>query len=326
MERRASHLRYSVYGLLLESDVPLPGLAPSNTDRDAHVVVCVEPDEYFPPAATEFPWYVSEWLDEGTGKPALTISHVIADGSFTFRYAEGVEFRVDAGGGRVVARFASRSCFADMVTFLTGPVLGVLLRMRGVIALHASAIDVGEKAIVLAGDAFAGKSTTAVMFARMGCRILTEDIAPLSLARGRVTVSSGCTDVALRPDAVKRLYGSVDALPKFSDNWDKHRLDLAATGAFTHGSLPVAAIYMLTNHARIADVPCVMPMSSGEAMVELLANIYGNRLLHPELRLRELDTVHHVVSTIPVKAAVTGGRNSPVERFCEVVLDDVRAS
>jgi len=46
----------------------------------------------------------------------------------------------------------------------------------------------------------------------------------------------------------------------------------------------------------------------------------------PKLRLRELDTVHHVVSTIPVKAAVTGGRSSPVERFCEVVLDDVRAS
>jgi len=84
----------------------------------------------------------------------------------------------------------------------------------------------------------------------MGCRILTEDIAPLSLVRGRVTVSSGCTEIALRPDAVKRLYGSADALPKFSDTGTKHRLDLAATGAFTHGSLPVAAIYMLTNHAR----------------------------------------------------------------------------
>jgi hypothetical protein len=115
-------------------------------------------------------------------------------------------------------------------------------------------------------------------------------------------------------------------LPRFSSNWEKRRLDIAAAGAFSPGALPLAAVYMLTNHGGVADAPCVSLMSSRDAMMELLANIYGNRLFHSELRLRELDTMHHVVSTVPVKAAVTGGRGTPVERFCEVVLDDVRAS
>jgi hypothetical protein len=58
-------------------------------------------------------------------------------------------------------------------------------------------------------------------------------------------------------------------------------------------------------------------------MAELLANVYGNRLLHEELRLRELDTVHAVASTVPVKVATPAADGRLIERFCEVILDDL---
>jgi hypothetical protein len=321
-----SIVRYSVFGLCLESNRSLPGLAPGDPHESADTRIDVETGHTFPVDPDETCYYTSDWLDHRTGLEGLKIYRSSGDGSFTFRYAEGVEFRIDAASRHIAARFAPHSSLVDMAAFLTGPVLAFVLRMRGVIALHASAIDVGGKAIVLAGDAFAGKSTTAVMFARLGCRILTEDVAPLMVDGGDTAVHSGCTEVALRPVAVEHLFGSADALPRFSENWDKRRLDLAGDGMFASGPLPLAAVYMLTNKPGIADSPSLLPMSSGQAMVELLANIYANRLLHAELRLRELDTVHHIVNTIPVKAAMTGSWNSPVERFCEVVLDDVRAS
>lgn len=320
-----SSVRYVAYGLVLESNRPLPGLAACHSGQITDVLINVGEDAYPAPVPTETVYYVSDWQDPHTGEPGLTISRSI-DGSFTFRYAEGVDFHIGEGGRRIGARFATHSSLVDMTSFLTGPVLGFVLRMRGVIALHASAIDVGDKAILLVGDAFAGKSTTAVMFARLGCGILTEDLAPLHLEDAAVAVRPGCTEVALRPDAVRYLYGSADALPRFSDNWEKRRFDLSATGAFSDRSLPIAGIYVLTNHATAPDAPCVRTMSSGQAMVELLANIYANRLFHPELRVRELDMVHRIARTIPVKEGVTGGWSSPVKRFCEVVLDDVRAS
>lgn len=318
-------MRYSAYGLCLESNRPLAGLARCDSEQIADVLVDVAEGSCPGPGSADTTYYVSDWLDERSGEPGLTI-HRSLDGSFTFRYAEGVDFRIDAGSRRIAARFAPHSNLVDMTSFLTGPVLGFVLRMRGVIALHASAIDVGGRAILLVGEAFAGKSTTAVMFARLGCGIVTEDVAPLHLEDGAVAVRPGCTEVALRPEAVKYLYGSVDALPRFSDNWEKRRLDLRATRAFSDRALPVAGIYVLTNHARAPEGPWVRTMSSGEAMVELLANIYANRLFHPELRVRELDLVHRIARTIPVKEGVTGGWSSPVERFCEIVLDDVRAS
>jgi hypothetical protein len=129
--------------------------------------------------------------------------------------------------------------------------------------------------------------------------------------------------VALRPDAVELMYGSPEALPKFSETWDKHRLDLTASGAFSTAAVPLGGVYLLANTEGIPGAPCVAPISAGEAMVELLANVYGNRLFHHELRLRELDTVHRVVSSVPVKIAATGAEPRTLERFCRVLLDDL---
>jgi hypothetical protein len=58
-------------------------------------------------------------------------------------------------------------------------------------------------------------------------------------------------------------------------------------------------------------------------MVRLLGNIYGNRMFHEQLRVRELDVIHRIVGTVPVRTATAGADGDLLERFCEVILDDV---
>jgi hypothetical protein len=318
---------YRAYGLSFESTTPLEGIATIEAaSPPPDLLLTVEAGETFPPAPDETVYHVSPWVHDASGQPALIVSRGADHDGYGFRYAEGVQFRIDAGGHHITARLAAHSTVADMTTFLTGPVLGFVLRMRGVIALHACAVEVDGRAIVLAGEAAAGKSTTAVTFARLGYRVLTEDVAALVEEGCGMHIHSGCPEAALRPDAVERLYGSVDALPKFSENWDKRRVDLDAVGAFAHGSRPLGAIYLLDNNPDLAARPSVTDVSRRDAMVALLANIYVNYLFHDELRVREVDTVHRLVSTVPVKSATTGGPLTPVGRFCQVVLDDIRAS
>lgn len=318
-------MRYSAFGLTLELDRPIPTLAPCEPDAPPDVVcelqLVDQPSAFVEPAGQ--PWYESEWRDDATGAPGLVIYQ--CRGAFIVRYSDGTEFTVSDSGDRVVGRYSPTCDPADVVCYLMGPVIGFLLRLRGVVSLHASAIQVGGTAVALVGDACAGKSTTAAQFARMGYRVVTEDIAALSLDAGAIAVRSGCAEVALRPDAVALLFGSADALPRFSESWEKRRLDLAATGAFEPGSVPLGAIYLLTNR-RTPSGPNIEDISSGQAIVELLANVYGNRLLHRELRLRELDTIHHVAGAVPVKVATTGGEGQLLERFCNVILEDVRPS
>ena len=89
----------------------------------------------------------------------------------------------------------------------------------------------------------------------------------------------------------------------------------------TVGSMPPAS-----SMQAIIDVVVVFPWVPVTAMVELLANVYANRLFHDELRVRELDTLQHLVSTVSVKVAATGAQPHLIPRFCEVLLDDLRCA
>jgi len=316
---------YCVYGLHVASDLPLAGAAPAD-GRAVDVTFAMDLSRRSTsngPLPSETFWYHSEWTDEATGVPGLTIYRSLFDGAFRIRYSDGVEFLIDADGRHILGRAPSDASLADVACYLTGPVLGFVLRQRGIVALHASAIEIGGQAFLFVGDARSGKSTTAAVLARMGHKVITEDIAALEVDEHTVSVRGGCAEIALRPDTVAAMYGSPEALPRFSDTWDKRRLDLAEAGTFAAGSVPIGGVYMLTNREGTRRAPYVEPMSGGDAMAELLANVYGNRLFHEALRLRELDVVHRMASTVPVKVAVTGAEPRLMGRFGEMLLADL---
>lgn len=315
---------YTVYGLNVRSDLPLPGVpAPLGTPSD--VTFTVEPFTSIPdsPASAEALWYRSEWSDDRTGEPGVTIHRAVEYGAFRIRYNDGVEFLIDADGCQIRGRAPSPASLADLASYLTGPVLGFILRLRGIVALHASAVDVQGKAILLVGNACSGKSTTAAALAMRGFKVIAEDVAALAPDGDGFLVRRGCAEIALRPDAVAAMYGSSDALPVFSPTWNKRRLDLLDIEAFSPGPVPVGAVYMLTNTGGIPSAPCIAPLSPRDAMLELLANVYGNRLFHDDLKLRELDAVHRIAASVPVRVAVTGAERRFIGRFCDMLLEDL---
>ena len=321
--------RYSLFGLHVDAQPPLPGLVPFESDSSPDVTYRVETIGTVRPAdrrTTGAPWYESQWRDDRTGEPSLRIYRSTADGSFLFLYADGVEFMIRAGGDDVVGRMPSTATLADMATYFTGPVLGFLLRIRGVVSLHASVVEVADSAVAFVGDAGAGKSTTAAMFVQLGHKVITEDLAALSCEDGRLMVRPGCAEIALCADAVSLLYGSSEALPPFTPGWDKRRLDLKARDAFVDGPLPLRAVYLLAPRSDAPAAPFVSPISLGQAMVQLLGNIYGNQLLHEELRTSELDTIHRLAASVPIKAATADQDGTSLEKFCSLILHDLRCS
>jgi len=321
---RAPDVRYRAFGLSFDIDPPIPSLSPCDPATAPDVVCRLQQVERTSEtAAISVPWYESEWRDDATGAVGLAIYRHAND--YVLRYSDGAEFTINESADRIIGRYPVDCDPADVACYVTGPVAGVLLRMRGVTALHASVVEIDGKAIAFVGDACSGKSTTAAQFARMGFRIVTEDIAALSIDGDWIAVHPGCMEVALRPDTVAFMYGSSDALPKFSETWDKRRFDLTALGALATTAVPLGGAYLLTNRAR-PTAPCTEPLSSGQAILELLANVYGNRLFHDRLRVQELDVIHRLVASVPVKVATTGGDGRFLERFCEVILEDVRSS
>src|SRR5437763_793523 len=74
------------------------------------------------------------------GQPTLKVwqggeaSHVV--------FSEGAEFLIDRLATRVWARWAAPMTLEDAATYLLGPVMGLLLALRGVTCLHGSAVAV----------------------------------------------------------------------------------------------------------------------------------------------------------------------------------------
>src|SRR5258708_3332580 len=105
-------------------------------------------------------------------------------------------------------------------------ILGVLVRLRGVTCLDASAVAIEDRWVAFVGPEAAGKSTTAAAFARQGYGVLSDDIVALVERDGAFHVMPAYPHLCLWPDSVKMLYGSSEMLPRFSPEWEKRRLAL----------------------------------------------------------------------------------------------------
>ena len=316
----------TAYDLRLDVEPALSGFVPCDSPPTPDLTIRIlRPDDTTSSTcrAGEL-CYRSQWLDTRTGEPGLRIYRSTDLSTFRFEYSEGAAFDMSAAADHIVGRLPASMTLADAASFIGGPILGCALRRRRIVSLHASAIEVDDRAIALAGPSGAGKSTTAAMFALLGCRVISEDVAALLPSGGGFNVPPGPSDIALCPDAVALLYGSIERLERFSDSWDKHRLDLQDAGALASGSRPLAAVYVLNRRDGGAATPPVSPLTPREAMVHLLGNIYGNGVFHDDLREQELDVIHRIVRTVPVKLATAGTDGADLRRFCETIIADCR--
>jgi hypothetical protein len=305
---------YSIYGLHLDADLAIPGLSLCTDSHAADVRIHLTPaaSEQTIASTIEHEWYRS---------PSLTIFTSADDGGFRVRHPDGVEFLIDRLGREVRANWPPTSTLDDVALYLTGPVLGFLLRLRGVVALHASVVAIDDEAVAFVGPAGAGKSTTAAAFTARGYPVLTEDVAALFKEGDSFGIYPGYPHIGLWPDSVSMLFGSPDALPVFAAGWDKRCLALTETSSFVGRPLRLRAIYLLSH--RACSAPTVAPAATGAAMIALLGNIYGNLLFHRELRVQEMDTIRSLITTVPVRNIIAGNDPAALPALCEVVLDDL---
>jgi hypothetical protein len=104
----------------------------------------------------------------------------IAGKQFLFHEPNVARFLLN-DGVEIVFSPETEASVDDVPIFLLGTVFGILLHQRRHIVLHASAVQVGGKAILFCGGSGAGKSTMAAVLARGGYRVITDDVCAITL-------------------------------------------------------------------------------------------------------------------------------------------------
>jgi hypothetical protein len=290
--------RYGVYGLSIEADAPIDGaLSAEFTNPDIRVHM-----QSMPPFAADDALFDDE-----------NVTIFRQGDAYAFHYRDGTRFLID--GSTVWSTWPSSSTAEDTATYLLGPVLAFVLRRRGTLALHASAVAMGGRAVAIAAAPGGGKSTTAAAFAERGVPIITEDVLPMAWRDGEPWALSGYPRIRLWPETVAARYGTDDALPLLTPTWTKRYLDVRSQ--FQRDPLPLGSIVVLRE--RVTSAPRVAPLAGHEAAMQLVANSSMALYLDPAMRVAELDRIGALVERVPLFAAWPSDDLARVGELCDAI-------
>ena len=279
------------------------------------------PGEYA--QASEILWYTGSEEDD-SGEPVLRIWQDTNRGLFRLEYCDGIKFWVDRSGQNLWGTWPETACLEDATAYLLGPVLGFLMRVRGIVCLHASAVAVGDFAVAFLGAEGAGKSTTAAALGRRGYPVLCDDIVALEERGESFYVAPACPHLWLWPESVGMLYGSAEALPRLSPNWEKRFLCLVREELrIAQHALPLGSIYVFGERRSEPVAPHVQGMASRSARMALVSNSFGANVLDREMRAEEFAALGRLVSKVILRRVYPHSDPSRLQDLCDVICQDL---
>jgi len=249
---------YQAYGLKIRSELALPELFPDDGFQVPDVTIRrglieVDPTDH-------------EICEDGAAL-LLTIPNVAR-----YRIADGREIVIEASDG-VPDR--------NLRLFLLGSAFGALLHQRGMLPLHANAIEVDGRAIAFMGEAGAGKSTLAAWFHDQGFRVVADDVCVVQRAEdGSAYAYPGLPRLRLW-DEVLTLTGRDPSRYERSyvgpaDRAEKFDVPIEAASAAT-SALPLAAVFVLDRGSQFS----IDRLSGVEAAEAIFANTYRGAYVAP---------------------------------------------
>ena len=316
---------HTAFGLKICSNIAIPGLVSQNVPgaaADLRVHLGLSPySETRIQSGLEELTYVSPYADDA-GNPGLRIWKSPDDLYLRLEYFDGTQFWLERAGKEIWATWLEASTLEDACSYLVGPVLGLLLRLRGITCLHASAVTLEDCSVAFVGAEGAGKSTTAAAFALEGHGVLSDDVVALAENASEFVVLPAYPHLCLWPESVTMLFGGPDALPHFSKNWEKKRLLLGERQTrFESRPVPLGAVYFLGGR-RSQAAPVVEAVRPQTALLALVADTFANKVLDREMRAKEFDVLGRLVTSVPVRQVFPHDDPARIHDLCRVIRED----
>jgi hypothetical protein len=174
------------------------------------------------------------------------------DGGVTVEIPEVARFHI-RDGREIIVDAENCADPRSVRVFLLGTASGVLIHQRGLLPLHANAVELGSGAVAFSGESGAGKSTLAAWFHDRGARIVADDVCVIGLGEGGEALAMpGLPRFRLWREALERSGRSVhNHLRSFGGNdaYDKYDVAIAVEGTVDQ-PLALRAIFLLARGPR----------------------------------------------------------------------------
>jgi hypothetical protein len=272
---------YTAFGLSIQSDFLLPEFSAANGGQPADVTIRAGTIEKQTQIDRKTPRRAGARRQAGVPAPQQNCARrerffVVAPGPQGHRdradefllEMEGIaRYRVSAG--TEITGEALPGADDDSVRlFLTGSVFGALLHQRGLLPLHASAIETPKGAVIFAGGSGKGKSALAAAFYARGYRVLADEI---------------CLADPICPPAFPRLMLWPDILDQ-TGLWNPNvrpvrpnlkKFHVPLEKGFASEPSPVSTVYLLSANNTAESL--LAPVSGFNKVANLAEVIYQRR-------------------------------------------------
>ena len=260
--------------------------------------------------------YDSPYKDEA-GNPALRIWKVAGSRYLRLAYFDGTQFWLDREGTEVWATWPENLRIEDTATYLLGPVLGMLLRLARRHLPACQRCGVWRRSGGVCGLRRRGEIHDSGGAGAHGHAILSDDVVALAEHNGSFFVHPAYPYLCLWPESVESLYGSPDALPQFSANYEKRFLSLGTQELrFAERPLPLAAIYILGDR-RSDPAPLVEELAPQKAFLALVANTFATNTLDSSMRAKEFEILARLAPRVPIRVLCAHQDPSRLPELCD---------
>lgn len=251
---------YRAYGFDISSTIEIPSLRNSVIDECGEGAVHILPGVIGPLSQTT---EVMDMLVQP--RPDGADLDIAGAGRFSVNGGHSIIFDPDpsATEGQVLA-------------YLLGSCMGLILHQRSFLPLHANALELGGQVFAFTGDSGAGKSTLAAYFQERGFRLLSDDICAIRIdAGGCLRASPGVGRLKLWRDAMEEFKLRIEGTTVVS--WTDNKFEVPMRAIAEQGSFPIAGIYHL-REAEDGLEAGIHRLSGLPAANAVTANIYRRRL------------------------------------------------
>lgn len=253
----ASH-SYSAYGLGISSFIPLPGLVTSRRPPD----VAIRRGRV---RETEFFSTFDE--DQVILKPELNLSVRSGESAFCIEWKNLGRCLVRKQREIIIEPDRGVDTM-ELVPYITGPGLAVLLHQRDLLVLHASAAAFGNSAAVILGHKGYGKSTQAAHLEMRSHPLISDDLVPVSFKGGQPATFAGCPQIKLYDDSLESIGLGAANVPLVTPNHPKRYLK--CEDHFADRPLNIGSVFILENSPKID----LVRLSATAAFIGIAHNSY----------------------------------------------------
>lgn len=285
---------YRAYGLNLLSNYRFTTFVGSGDGPAELIFRCTPTDEPEDPRPGRT---LYESVAAYQGKSCIVVFD--AGDAHILRFTDVADYRI--GDDQIACDLRSPDHENAVDIHLFGLVFSIWHERRGIPALHASAVTVGDEAVAFLAGRGSGKSSLAGSLVQHGAELLTDDILPVTPVADQVIARPGFPQMRFWPAELDYFVGDHERFPLAHPAFSKRRVPVGADGfgRFCDRPVQLRAIYL--PDPRDCDSVQVETVHPRQALFEMVRHSFASHIAEAmKLRERRFHTLGDVARRVPV--------------------------